>query len=93
MDTLLRRRRVHDLVPRGHDQRRATALVHAAKPASIKIGSVQMFVGQLAVFADLHRHAATRARIAVARNDYGAITLALFLVHALAHNESGAYVP
>jgi hypothetical protein len=49
-----------------------------------------MLVGQIAVFADLHWHAATRARIAVARNDDGAITLALFLAHVLAQIESGA---
>jgi hypothetical protein len=82
-----------DLVTLGHDQRRATAFVHAAKPAGIKIGSMQMLVGQIAVFADLHRHAATRARIAVTRNDPGEMTLSLFLAHVLAHNESGAYVP
>ena len=37
MDRLLKRHRVHDLVTRGHDQRRATTLVQAAKPPGIKM--------------------------------------------------------
>ena len=37
MDRVLMRLRVHDLVTLGHDQRRATTLVHAAKPPGIKI--------------------------------------------------------
>ena len=40
-----------------------------------------MRVGQIAVFAGLHRHATTRTRIAVTRNDPEEITLSLFLVH------------
>jgi hypothetical protein len=43
-----------------------------------------MLVGQIAVLADLHRHAATRAKIAVPRNDPDEITLSLFLAHVLA---------
>ena len=39
-----------------------------------------MLFGQVAALADLHRHAATRARITIPGNDYGAITLSLFLV-------------
>jgi hypothetical protein len=39
---------------------------------------MQMLVGQIIVFADLHRHAAARARIAVTRNDPDEITLSLF---------------
>ena len=39
-----------------------------------------MLFGQVAALADLHRHAATRARITIPRNDYGAIMLSLFLV-------------
>jgi hypothetical protein len=41
-----------------------------------------MLVGQIAVFTDLHRHATTRTRIAVTRNDEGAITLAFFFLMA-----------
>jgi hypothetical protein len=44
---------------------------------------MQMLVGQIVVFADLHRHAAAWARIAVARNDPDEITLSLFLAHVL----------
>jgi hypothetical protein len=40
MDTLLKwTYRVPDLVTLGHDQCRATVVLHAAKPAGIKIGS------------------------------------------------------
>ena len=48
-----------------------------------------MLVGQIVVLADLHRHAATRAKIAVPRNDPDEITLSLFLAHVLALNNSG----
>ena len=41
-----------------------------------------MLVGQIAVLADLHRHAATRTRIAVPRNDPDEMTLSLFLAHS-----------
>jgi len=44
-----------------------------------------MLFGQVAALADLHRHAAAWARIAVTRNDYGAIMLSLFLVQHDAH--------
>ena len=40
-----------------------------------------MLVGQIVVFADLHRHAAAWARIAPTRNDPDEITLSLFLIH------------
>ena len=83
MDTLLTRRRVHDLVPRGHDQRRATALVHAAKPPVIKIRLVQVLFARLGVLADLHRHATPRARITVAGNNNSAISISLFLAQVL----------
>jgi hypothetical protein len=53
---------------------------------------MQMLIGQIVVFADLHRHAATRTGIAVARNDPDEMTLSLFLTRVLAHNEKGAYV-
>jgi len=43
---------------------------------------MRMLVGQIAVFTDLHRHATTRTRIAVTRNDDGAITLAFFFLMA-----------
>jgi hypothetical protein len=56
MDTLLKwTYRVPDLVTLGHDQCRATVVLHAAKPAGIKIGPMQMIFGQIAVLADLHR--------------------------------------
>jgi hypothetical protein len=42
---------------------------------------MQMLVGQIVVFADLHRHAAAWARIALTRNDPDEITLSLFLSH------------
>ena len=47
-----------------------------------------MLVGQIVVFADLHRHAAARARIAVPRNDPDEMTLSLFLADVLAVNSS-----
>ena len=53
---------VYDFVTLGHDQCRATVFVRATEPACIKIGAVQMLVGQIAILADLHRHAATRAK-------------------------------
>ena len=50
-----------------------------------------MLVGQIAVLADLHRHATTRAKIAVPRNDPDEITLSLFLAHVLALNKSSEH--
>jgi len=82
---------VYDFVTLGHDQCRATVFVRATEPACIKIGAVQMLVGQIAVLADLHRHAATRAKIAVPRNDPDEITLSLFLAHVLALNKSSEH--
>ena len=83
MDRLLKRHRVHDLVTLGHDQRRATALVHAAKPPGIKIRLVQVLFARLGVLADLHRHATSRARITVAGNNNSAISISLFLAQVL----------
>ena len=68
MDRVLMRLRVDDLVTLGHDQRRATTLVHAAKPPGIKIQLAQLLFGHLVVLADLHRHTAARAGVAVAGN-------------------------
>jgi|SRR6516165_744127 len=78
MDRLLKRHRAHDLVTRGHDQRRATTLVYAAKPPGIKIPLVQVLFARLGVLADLHRHATPRARITVAGNNNSAILISLF---------------
>ena len=39
-----------------------------------------MLGGQIAVFADLHWHAAARTRIAVTRNNPDEITLSLFFI-------------
>ena len=50
-----------------------------------------MLVGQIAVLVDLHRHAATRAKIPVPRNDPDEITLSLFLAHVLALNNSNEH--
>ncbi len=50
-------------------QRGFAALVHAAEPARVIEGLPQLLVADAVVLADLHRHAATRARVAVAGND------------------------
>ena len=83
MDTLLKRCRVHDLETLGHDKRRATTLVHAAKPPGIKIRLVQVLFARLGVLADLHRHGTPRARITVAGNNNSAISISLFLAQVL----------
>ena len=83
MDKLLKRHRVHVLVTLGHDQRRATTLVHAAKPPGIQIWLVQVLFARLGVLADLHRHATRRARITVAGNNNSAISIPLFLAQVL----------
>jgi hypothetical protein len=83
VDRLLKRHRVHDLVPRGHDQRCATTLVYAAKPPGIKIPLVQVLFARLGVLADLHRHTTPRARITVAGNNNSAISISLFLAQVL----------
>jgi hypothetical protein len=83
MDRLLKGHRVHDLVTRGHDQRRATTLVYAAKPPGIKIPLVQVLFTRLGVLADLHRHATPRARITIAGNNNSAISISLFVAQVL----------
>src|SRR5215472_13486375 len=56
------------LVPRGHDQRCLALLVHAAEPACVKKTLMPLPVTDAVGFAYLHRHAAARARVAVAGN-------------------------
>jgi hypothetical protein len=83
MDGLLKTHRVHDLVTLGHDQRCATALIHAAKPPGIKIRLIQVLFARLGVLADLHRHATPRARITLAGNNNSAISISLFRAQIL----------
>ena len=68
MATLLKRRRVHDFVTRGHDQRCLALLVHAAEPACVKKPLTPLPVTDAVGLAYLHRDAAARAGVAVPGN-------------------------
>jgi hypothetical protein len=57
------------LVPFWHDQRGLAALVRAAEPSLVIERLAQLLVADAVVLVYLHRHAATRASIAIAGND------------------------
>ena len=56
------------LVPCRHHQSRFAGLIHAAKPARVEKRTAFLFFVEVSIFPDLHRIAAARARIAIARD-------------------------
>ena len=66
-----------DLVPRGHDQRRLALLVHTAEPTCVGKQLTLLPITDAGGLAYLHRHTAARARIAVAGDNNGLLSLSL----------------
>ena len=61
------------LVTRGHHQGGFAGLVHAAEPAGVERRLAYLLFIDASILPDLHRAAAARANIAVARDDNGLV--------------------
>src|SRR6516165_2910044 len=72
----------HHFVTCRHHQSRFAGLIHAAEPAGVERRTAFFFFVEASILPDLHRIAASRARIAIAGDDDALLSISLALQFA-----------